>query len=54
LDSRCGRCESYSSCASFQPTKDDPIDFEHMIEETLLDLKHRFRLREVYYDPHQM
>jgi phage terminase large subunit-like protein len=25
-----------------------------MIEETLLDLKHRFRLREVYYDPHQM
>lgn len=36
------------------PTRDDPIDFEAHIEDTLLGLKSRFRVREVRYDPYQM
>jgi phage terminase large subunit-like protein len=36
------------------PTKDKPIDFEAHVEETLLGLKSRFRVREVRYDPYQM
>jgi phage terminase large subunit-like protein len=36
------------------PTKDNPIDFEAHVEETLLGLKSRFRVREVRYDPFQM
>ncbi|MGA2264291.1 MAG: terminase TerL endonuclease subunit [Acidobacteriota bacterium] len=38
----------------FQPTKNDPLDFEATIEETLLDLSHRFRLQSIRYDPWQM
>ena len=38
----------------FTPSPKNPINFESDIEATILDLKHRFRLREVYYDPHQM
>jgi phage terminase large subunit-like protein len=38
----------------FQPTKQDPIDFENMIEETILDLRKRFLVRRVHYDPYQM
>jgi phage terminase large subunit-like protein len=37
-----------------QPSPKSPINFETDIEETLLDLKYRFKLREVYFDPHQM
>jgi hypothetical protein len=38
----------------FQPTATDPLDFEATIEQTLLDWKQRYRLREVRYDPYQM
>jgi phage terminase large subunit-like protein len=38
----------------FQPTKADPLDFEATIEQTLLDLRRRFYLREVRFDPYQM
>jgi phage terminase large subunit-like protein len=38
----------------FQPSPDDPLDFELTIEKTLLDLRHRFRVREVRYDPYQL
>jgi phage terminase large subunit-like protein len=38
----------------FQPTREEPLDFEGTIEETLLDLMERFRVKEVRYDPYQM
>ena len=38
----------------FRPTKGKELDFEATVEATLLDLKRRFRVREVRYDPYQM
>jgi phage terminase large subunit-like protein len=38
----------------FVPRKCDPIDFEEMIEQTILDLRQRFLLRRCHYDPYQM
>jgi phage terminase large subunit-like protein len=38
----------------FQPSPDDPLDFEATVEETLLYFDRVFRLREVRYDPFQM
>jgi phage terminase large subunit-like protein len=38
----------------FQPSAAEPLDFEATIEKTLLELKRRFRLKEVRYDPYQM
>jgi phage terminase large subunit-like protein len=38
----------------FQPSPEQPIDFELTIESYLLDLKRRFQLRLVRYDPYQM
>jgi phage terminase large subunit-like protein len=38
----------------FQPTPDDPLDFEAAIEDTVLDLHSRFHLQQVLYDPYQM
>jgi len=38
----------------FQPSPDQPLDFENTIESTVLDLKKRFRLRAVRFDPYQM
>jgi hypothetical protein len=38
----------------FQPTPDDPIDFEAAVETTVLDLHSRFRVQRVLYDPYQM
>ena len=38
----------------FQPSPDDPLDFEATIEKTLLELRSRFAVREVRYDPWQM
>jgi phage terminase large subunit-like protein len=35
----------------FQPSPTDPLDFEMTIEKTLLDLRHRFNVREVRFDP---
>ena len=38
----------------FQPSAKDPLDFEATIEKTLLELKRRFWVREVRFDPFQM
>jgi phage terminase large subunit-like protein len=38
----------------FQPTVDDPLDFERTVEATLLEMVQRFRVREVRFDPYQM
>jgi hypothetical protein len=38
----------------FQPTRENPLDFEATIEATLLSLQQRFSLKEVRYDPFQM
>jgi phage terminase large subunit-like protein len=38
----------------FQPTPDDPLDFESTIEATLLDLSKRFNVSKVLFDPYQM
>ena len=39
---------------TFQPTVTDPLDFEATIEATLLDLRRRFYIREIRYDPYQL
>jgi phage terminase large subunit-like protein len=38
----------------FQPTPEQPLDFEFTVERTLLDISRRFRIRGVWYDPYQM
>jgi phage terminase large subunit-like protein len=38
----------------FQPSPDDPLDFEATVETTILSLYRRFRVRQVLYDPYQM
>jgi hypothetical protein len=38
----------------FQPTPTQHLDFEGTIEATLLDLRQRFLLKRVLYDPYQM
>ena len=38
----------------FQPSPDDPLDFEQTVEKTLLELRRRFCVREVRYDPYQL
>jgi Phage Terminase len=38
----------------FQPSAADPLDFEAAVEDTLLQLRRRFLVREVRYDPFQM
>jgi phage terminase large subunit-like protein len=38
----------------YQPTPDDPLDFEAAIEATVLDLHARFLVQQVLYDPYQM
>jgi phage terminase large subunit-like protein len=38
----------------FQPSPDDPLDFEATIEETVLALASRFNLRKAIFDPYQM
>jgi phage terminase large subunit-like protein len=38
----------------FQPSPDEPLDFENTIEATIRELRKRFTLREVRYDPYQM
>jgi len=38
----------------YQPTPDDPLDFEQTVEATLLDLHKRFHLRKVLFDPYQL
>ena len=38
----------------FQPSPDDPLDFEDTVESTLHELANRFRVRRVLFDPWQM
>jgi phage terminase large subunit-like protein len=38
----------------FQPTPDQPLDFEATVEATLLNFSERFRMRAVYFDPYQL
>jgi hypothetical protein len=38
----------------FQPSPDDPLDFEETIEATILDLAQRFQIRKAIFDPYQM
>jgi hypothetical protein len=38
----------------FQPSPQDPLDFESTIEQTLLDLHQRFNVAKVLFDPYQM
>jgi hypothetical protein len=38
----------------FQPSPEQPLNFEATIERTLLDLRQRFFLCKVLYDPYQM
>jgi hypothetical protein len=38
----------------FQPSPEQPLDFESAVEATLLDLSRRFDLRGALYDPYQM
>jgi phage terminase large subunit-like protein len=38
----------------YQPTPDDPLDFEAAIEATVLDLHSRFLVQQVLFDPYQM
>ena len=38
----------------FQPSPDQPLNFEATIERTVLDLSKRFQLRQVLFDPYQM
>lgn len=38
----------------FQPSPDEPLDFEATVERSLLDLGERFSVREVRFDPYQM
>jgi phage terminase large subunit-like protein len=39
---------------TWQPSPQDPLDFEQTIEKTLLELRRRFYVREIRYDPFQM
>lgn len=38
----------------FQPSPKEPLDFEATIEQTLLELRRRFYVREVRFDPYQL
>jgi phage terminase large subunit-like protein len=38
----------------YQPTPENPIDFEAEIEQTLIDWYRRFNMRQVLFDPYQM
>jgi hypothetical protein len=38
----------------FQPSPDEPLDFERTVEQTLRDLRQRFRVRKCLFDPYQM
>jgi phage terminase large subunit-like protein len=38
----------------FQPSPDEPLDFEVTVEATILELKRRFAVRKAIFDPWQM
>ena len=38
----------------FQPSPDNPLDFEQTVERTLLELCRAFYVRQMFYDPYQL
>ncbi len=38
----------------FQPTREEPLDFEHTIVKTLLEWRANYSIMSVLFDPHQM
>ena len=38
----------------FQPSRDQPLDFEATVEATLIDLNKRFNVRKILFDPWQL
>jgi phage terminase large subunit-like protein len=38
----------------FQPTPDEPLDFEATVETYLMELSRRFYVKEIRYDPYQL
>jgi phage terminase large subunit-like protein len=40
--------------SEFQPSPDEPLDFEQTIEATLINLCSRFAVRKILFDPYQM
>jgi len=38
----------------FRPSKENPLDFEATIEQTIKELRGQFRVRRILYDPYQM
>ena len=38
----------------FQPSPSDPLDFESTVERTLLEIRGRFSVREIRFDPYQL
>ena len=38
----------------FQPSPEEPLDFENTVERTVLDLSRRFQVRKVLFDPYQL
>ena len=38
----------------FQPSPDEPLDFEATVERTLIDWSHAFMIEEIKFDPYQM
>lgn len=38
----------------WQPSPSDPLDFEVTVEKTLLELRSRFNIREIRFDPYQL
>lgn len=38
----------------FQPSPDKPLNFENTVEWAIKDLRNRFRVKAVWYDPYQM
>lgn len=39
---------------TFQPSPEDPLDFEFTIEKTLKDMRRRFNVKEIRFDPYQL
>jgi phage terminase large subunit-like protein len=38
----------------FQPSADDPLNFQDTVEKTVLEWARRFQLQAIYFDPYQM
>jgi hypothetical protein len=52
--SKQSKCVRLITHKVFQPSPNDPIDFEATVEATILDWARQFWLRKVYFDPFQM